>query len=75
MGKLDRKIKRKQTKKAEKQLSEKIGLFNKIPESCLFCNTKFDRTNRVMISEWRVIVREKEVSLYCPACWEKGVKQ
>ena len=33
MGKLDRKIKRKQTKKAEKQLSEKIGLFNKIPEN------------------------------------------
>ena len=77
MGRTSRKLRKKQAKDAEERLSGKVGLFNLLPESCLSCSKEFDKTDKAMVSMWRVAVREqeKEVLLYCPACWEKGVNQ
>jgi len=69
-----RKIKRSVKKQKEKDLSEKIGLFDKISDSCLVCSKEFDRKDKDMVSSWYVVVREEEqkVNLYCPDCWERA---
>ena len=74
MAKISRKIKRNKSREAEKDLQEKVALFDKIPESCLSCDTPFDRNNKEEVSNWRVVVREKEqrVNLYCPPCWKSA---
>ena len=58
----------------EAQASEKLGLFEKIPEGCLTCMKPFDKTNKQMVMSWSVVVREAEgvVRLYCPTCWKKA---
>ena len=73
---LDRKIKRSKKKKAEKKMADKLGLFNKIPKTCLACDKSFDKSDRKMVMEWTVVVREKEgeVRLYCPTCWDTATK-
>jgi len=38
-----RKIKRQEKKKAQKELKNTLGLFDKIPEECLTCEKKFDK--------------------------------
>lgn len=70
------KIKNKDKKGAEKELSKKVGLFNKLPDRCLTCNTIFDKEDKEMVMSWYVIVREEEkkVNLYCPECWDKAMK-
>ena len=67
-------IKIKNKRGPEKELSRKIGLFDRIPERCLTCNTKFDKKNKEMVMSWYVVVREEEekVNLYCPECWNKA---
>ena len=69
-------IKNKDKKRAEKELSRKIGLFDKIPERCLTCNIQFDKKNKEMVMSWYVVVRaqEENVNLYCPECWNKAKK-
>ncbi len=73
-----RKIRRKKAKAALKQskknLNQKLGLFDKIPDKCMTCEKKFDKTNRDDVNSFRVIVREKEevVNLYCDECWKKA---
>lgn len=74
MASADRKIRRKKKKSAEKDMSEKMGLFDRIPQECSACTKPFDKKSKEMVSTWRVVVREKEklVRIYCPSCWEKA---
>ena len=78
MSSTTRKIKRKglakKRRQAEKDMSEKIGLFNKIPESCDACDKPFDKKNKDMVMSWNVVVKSEEevVRLYCPECWSKA---
>ena len=77
---MNRKQRRKQArenkKTKNKDVSEKLGLFEKIPENCLTCNKEFDKLNKEMVMSWNVIVREKQgiVRLYCPDCWNKATQ-
>ena len=78
MSSITRKIKRKglakRRRQAEKDMSEKIGLFNMIPESCDACDEPFDKKNRDMVMSWNVVVKSEQevVRLYCPECWQKA---
>ena len=70
---LGRKIKRKKFKEARKQtekdLSEKLNMFDRLPSECNACTSDFDKKNREMVMSWNVVVREETVRLYCPKCW------
>ena len=78
MSSITRKIKRKglakKRRQSQKDMSEKMGLFDKIPESCATCDKAFDKKNRDMVMSWNVVVRKEEevVRLYCPACWDEA---
>ena len=74
MGKLSKKIKRDRSKQAEKDLVQKVNMFDRIPDKCTACESPFDKLNREMVMSWNVIVREQEkkVNLYCPSCWGKA---
>jgi len=78
MGKSTRKIKRKAEKDKEKELksklSEKMGMFDRLPSKCGACEKEYDRKNRDMAFSWRVVVIEDSVKLFCPACWETEEK-
>ena len=78
MGGYKRKIKRKQqqkkAKEAQKDMQEKLALFDKLEDSCLACSEPFDRTSKAEVQSWRVIVRDDTVRLYCPECWDKATK-
>ena len=71
-----RKIRRNQEKKAKKQLEkevkQKMSMFDRIPESCVACEKQFNKQDRSMVESWRVVVREDEgkVNIYCPDCWD-----
>ena len=71
MSSASRKIRRNKAKKAQKEMQSTLGLFEKIPDKCLTCDEKFDKTNKEHVSTWSVVVRKKEekVNLYCPQCW------
>ena len=71
---LRRKIERSKKKQKQKDIKEKMGLFDKIPDCCLVCEKAFDKKDKEMIMTWNVIVRdqEKKVNLYCPSCWDKA---
>ena len=73
-----RKIKKKPTltkKQAEKDLKEKLNMFDKLPAECTACTAPFDKKNRDMVNSWNVVVRTREnvVRLYCPPCWEQAI--
>ena len=73
-----RKIKKKPTltkKQAEKDLKEKLNMFDKLPDQCTTCGEPFDKKNRDMVNSWNVVVRTREqvVRLYCPPCWEQAI--
>ena len=63
-------------KDGNKELSEKIFLFNQLPDECLTCGKPFDKQDKQMVIDWNVVVREEEkiVRLYCPECWDKAKK-
>jgi hypothetical protein len=63
-------------KDENKELSEKIFLFEQMPDECSACIKPFDKTDKEMVKLWNVVVREKEniVSLYCPDCWQKAIE-
>jgi Zn finger protein HypA/HybF involved in hydrogenase expression len=68
-----RKIKdKKKQKQIKKDLKQKMGLFDRIPEECLACEEPFDRQDREQVMSWSVVVREDDVRLYCPDCWTKA---
>ena len=60
-------------KDGNKELSEKIFLFNQLPDECLTCNKPFDKQDKAMVQSWSVVVRNAKgsVSLFCPECIEK----
>ena len=67
---LKRKIKRETQKNSKKDFGKKVGLFNKIPDMCLTCEKKYDKTCKEMAKTWNVVVKDEEtVRLYCPDCW------
>tara|TARA_R110000824_G_scaffold72996_2_gene186029 strand:+ start:17805 stop:18089 length:285 start_codon:yes stop_codon:yes gene_type:complete len=70
-----RKVKPKKNKAAEKDLKQKLGLFDQIPEECLACAEPFDRQNREQVMSWNVVVKRdpEVVRLYCPDCWQKAI--
>ena len=78
MGKITRSMKRgfhkKNRKNAEKEMSEKISMFDKLSDECLVCQKNFDKKDRQMVNEWYVVVKEEEkaVRLYCPECWQRA---
>ena len=77
MNRAQRRAAAKAAKKGgNKELSEKIFLFNQIPDECLTCMKPFDKEDKQMVMEWNVVVREEEkvVRLYCPDCWQKATK-
>jgi hypothetical protein len=49
-----------------------MGMFDKLPSSCLVCGTAFDKKDKEMVTKWRVEVYNDpaSVKLYCPDCWE-----
>ena len=71
-----RKLKRQKNKKAEKEFKKTLGLFDKIPDKCLTCESEFDKTSKKMVSEWQVVVHKAEetVRLYCPSCWSTAIE-
>lgn len=76
MSTIKRKLKREKTKEAKKELTKKLGLFNKLSNECLTCSEKFDKTNKEMVMTWSVVVHKTEetVRLYCPICWNRAKK-
>jgi len=73
-----RKIKKKSTltkKQAEKDLKEKLNMFDRLPDECSACLDPFNKTDREMVTTWNVVVRneEKIVRLYCPSCWQHAL--
>jgi hypothetical protein len=77
MGKLSKKLRRKEKldakKEAEDKLVRQVGMFGMLPDSCSVCSKSFDKNSKDMAMTWRVIVSEekKKVTLICPECQEK----
>ena len=80
MGSLSRKMKRKgiakRRKQAEKDMAQKMNMFDRMPDECSACDCAFDKSNKEMVMTWNVVVRSEEniVRLYCPECWGKAKK-
>ena len=73
---MNRKQRRKAKKKltpSEQNLSEKIFLFNQIPDACNTCAEPFDKKDKAMALSWKVVIREEkqQVRLFCPTCINK----
>lgn len=67
------KIKKRTSRDLEGEVSAKVGLFNKLPDHCMMCDSPFDKKDKEMVQSWYVIVRDQDtVRLYCPTCWEKA---
>jgi hypothetical protein len=73
--KMNRKGLTKVKRQVEKEMAEKIGLFNQIQDQCLICHAPFDKKNKEQVQSWYVIVRKEEnrVNLYCPPCWSSAL--
>lgn len=69
-----RKLARTKKKNAEKDLKQKLNMFDRIPEVCNVCYANFDKTDREQVQSWYVVERRKQktVNLYCPSCWKEG---
>ena len=70
-----RKLKdKKKHKQVKKDLKQKLGLFDQLPEECLACEEPFDKQDREQVMSWNVVVKQEEdiVRLYCPDCWTKA---
>ena len=66
--------KKKSHKQTQRDLKEKVGMFDLLPENCLTCLEPFDKKNKEQVQSWFVVVKNEErtVRLYCPDCWEKA---
>jgi len=60
---------KKKNKKLEKEIKQKMNMFDKIEDTCLACEKPFNKRDKEMVSSWYVVVREEKVNLYCPGCW------
>ena len=48
----------KQTHKQQKKdLSQKLNMFDRLPENCLTCASPFDRKNKEQVQSWFVVVK------------------
>ena len=58
---------------SERNLSEKIFMFDQIPDACTTCAEPFDKADKSMAFSWRVVVKEEkqQVRLFCPECINK----
>ena len=68
-----RKVKNKKShKQVQKDLKQKMGLFDQLPDECLACHEPFDRKDREQVMSWNVVVKRDPavVRLYCPSCWQ-----
>ena len=67
---------RKKKKRAEKELQEKMNMFDKLSDACDACEKTFDKRDKSMVQSWSVVVKEAEgvVRLYCPNCWGMAIK-
>ena len=74
MGKSTRQMKRQRQKNKNKDLKQKVGLFNKMGDECYTCRKEFDKTNKEMVKSWYVTVRHETVKVYCPTCWKEAQK-
>lgn len=63
-------------KDKQKDLKQKLNMFDRLPEQCLTCHKPFDRKNKEQVQSWFVVVKSeaKTVNLYCPDCWTKATK-
>lgn len=61
-------------KEQEKDLKQKLMLFDRLPDRCLVCEEPFDKTDRDQVLTWTVVVRQQQdvVHLYCPTCINKA---
>jgi len=72
-------IKKKSWKKAlkevQKDLTKKIGLFDRMGDECITCGDFFDKTDIEQVRNWHVAVRpnQEKVNLYCPDCWQRAI--
>ena len=62
------------TKEQEKDLKQKLMLFDRLGDKCLTCEAEFDRMNKKQVMEWTVVVRNEQnvVRIYCPDCIKKA---
>lgn len=67
-----RALKKKGITDEEVKLSDKIFLFNQLPDKCSACESAFDKEDRQMVFAWKVVVREDTVRLFCPVCVKKA---
>ena len=79
MNRKQRRAMKKQMKKqgdVEDELTDKMLMFDQLPDECSACVKPFDRKDRDMVSSWSVVVRndEQKVRLYCPTCWDAAQK-
>ena len=66
-----RELKKKGISDAEIKLSDKIFLFNQLPDKCSACESPFDKQDRKMLFSWKVVIREDTVRVFCPLCLQK----
>lgn len=66
----------KSAKDTQKDLKQKLNMFDRIPDHCLTCNREFDRKDKEQVRTWFVVVKnaEQSVKIYCPECWTKATK-
>ena len=66
---------RQQKNNSNQELSEKMSMFESLPDECLACLKPFDKKNKEMVTTWSVVVREEQsvVRLYCPECWDNAI--
>ena len=69
MGRALKRIARKREKDANKKMSEKLSMFDKLGTTFQECGKGFNKRNKNMVRTWRVVTGGGEVDLYCPACW------
>jgi hypothetical protein len=72
--KLRKTNKKKKVLRAEKEMAQKMNMFDKIPNACMSCDKDFDRKDKDMIMSWTVVVRkeQEQVNLWCPECWVRA---
>tara|TARA_Y100000034_G_scaffold56039_1_gene68725 strand:+ start:480 stop:737 length:258 start_codon:yes stop_codon:yes gene_type:complete len=68
-----RALRKRKLSEEEKKLSDKIFLFDKLPDKCNACEEPFDKTDKGMVQEWSVVIRNKNesVKLFCPGCIDR----
>ena len=72
MNRKQRRALKKSNSKQNAGISEKLTLFEKLPDECSACLKQFDKKDKQMAMTWSVVVKEETstVRLYCPECWQ-----